>query len=201
MMVVVVVIVWSICISQHRKPSKIACSTHRSLPSITLTSVLMVDQLDDYNSLIIVPSRLISQMEPQCRWQELTYMVSQFYHWWLPFFKKHLKPRQIPSSASPQIKLAIGILVYPRPFSLVLVLFTLLFSLHIPVRFRSRSSMHSQNSSAAVWARHRYSDSVEESATMDCFLEHHDTGLRPKYPQYTVIDLWSSGFPTQSASQ
>lgn len=200
-MVVVVVIVWSICISQHRKPFKIACSTHRSLPSITLTSVLMVDQLDDYNSVIIVPSRVISQMEPQFGWQELPHMVSQFYHWWLPLFKKHLKSRQIPSSASPQIKLAIGILVYPRPFSSLLVRFILLFSLHIPVRFRSWSSTHSLNSSAAVWAKHRYSDSVEESATVDCFLKHHDMGLRPKYTQYPVIDLWSSGFPTQSASQ
>lgn len=40
--------------------------------------------------------------------------------------------------------------------------------------------MRSQKSSAAVWANDLYSASVEERATVGCFLTHRETGAGPK---------------------
>ena len=45
-----------------------------------------------------------------------------------------------------------------------------------------------------------YSDSVVDLAIMPCFLELQATRLSPKYTQYPLMDLLSSGSVAQSAS-
>ena len=44
----------------------------------------------------------------------------------------------------------------------------------------SLKSRHSQDNSATMVAKARYSTSVKERDTMDCFLEDQDMGLGPR---------------------
>ena len=44
---------------------------------------------------------------------------------------------------------------------------------------KSLKSMRSHDNSAAVWAKHLYSDSVEDLATVACFWAHQAMGLLP----------------------
>ena len=45
----------------------------------------------------------------------------------------------------------------------------------------------------------RYSTSVEERATVCCFLELQEKGLRPRYIMNALVEVKSSLFPAQSA--
>ena len=54
---------------------------------------------------------------------------------------------------------------------------------------------------AAVWAKHRYSASVDERATVDCFLEDQEIGLGPRKTQNPLVERQSCGEPAQFASQ
>ena len=47
----------------------------------------------------------------------------------------------------------------------------------------------------------RYSTSVEERATMRCFLELQETGLRSRYIINALLEVKSSLFSAQSASK
>ena len=66
---------------------------------------------------------------------------------------------------------------------------------------KSRRSMRSQASSAAVTARDRYSASVDDQATVCCFFALQLIGFVPKKMQKTEMDLRSSGSPAQSVSE
>jgi len=55
--------------------------------------------------------------------------------------------------------------------------------------------------SEAALASARYSASVEECATALCFLDVHQMGLGPKKLMYADVDVRSSTFPAQSASE
>lgn len=66
---------------------------------------------------------------------------------------------------------------------------------------RSRRSRRSHERLAAVSARLRYSDSVDDRATVCCFLTLQEIGLVPKYIHYPLVERQSIGSPAQSASQ
>ena len=55
--------------------------------------------------------------------------------------------------------------------------------------------------SEAALANVRYSASVEERATALCFLDVHEIGLGPRKLMYADVDVRSSTFPAQSASE
>ena len=61
--------------------------------------------------------------------------------------------------------------------------------------------MHSQDNSAAVVAKARYSASVEDQDTMLCFLEDQEMGLGPRKTSKPVVKRRSEGSPTQSTSE
>ncbi|KAL3678375.1 hypothetical protein R1sor_021331 [Riccia sorocarpa] len=65
---------------------------------------------------------------------------------------------------------------------------------------KSAASPCSQIASLAPSDRARYSASVEEQATVGCFLAHQVIGLAPSLKMYPVIDLLDSLHPAQSAS-
>ena len=65
----------------------------------------------------------------------------------------------------------------------------------------SLNKVHSQASSTAVEAKARYSASVEELETVDCFLEDQEIGFEPRKTSIPVVDFLSMGSPTQSASE
>lgn len=54
--------------------------------------------------------------------------------------------------------------------------------------FSSRRRAQIQDSSAAVWAKDLYSDSVEERATEVCFLALHEIRLLPRKIQNPVVE-------------
>jgi len=54
--------------------------------------------------------------------------------------------------------------------------------------------------SVVVVATARYSASVEDLATVRCFLESQEMGLPPRYIRYVDVEVRSSVFPPQSAS-
>lgn len=56
------------------------------------------------------------------------------------------------------------------------------------------------NSVVAV-ATTLYSASVEDLATVHCFLDNHDIGLPPKKIMYAEVDVLSSQLPPQCASE
>ena len=60
--------------------------------------------------------------------------------------------------------------------------------------------LQTQLSSAVVLARDRYSASVEDRATVHCFFALLDIRLGPRKTQKPLVDLLSTGQPTQSAS-
>ena len=49
-------------------------------------------------------------------------------------------------------------------------------------------------------AKALYSSSVEEQATVRCFLDFQDIGVFPKKTRWPPIDLWSLTLSAQSAS-
>jgi hypothetical protein len=55
--------------------------------------------------------------------------------------------------------------------------------------------------SEAALASARYSASVEDRATVLCFLDVHEMGLGPKKLMYIDVDVRSSTFLAQSASE
>ena len=61
--------------------------------------------------------------------------------------------------------------------------------------------MRSHANSAAVEAKARYSASVEDRETVDCFLEDQEIGLEPRKITIPVVDFLSVGSPAQSASE
>ena len=62
----------------------------------------------------------------------------------------------------------------------------------------SLKRMRSQETSAAVVARARYSASMEERATMLCFLEDQEIGEGPRNTRRPIMEQQSEGSPTQS---
>ena len=60
----------------------------------------------------------------------------------------------------------------------------------------SLNKVHSQASSTAVEAKARYSASVEEQETVDCFLEDQEIGFEPRKTSIPVVDFLSMGSPT-----
>jgi len=67
------------------------------------------------------------------------------------------------------------------------------------VQFRQKDLIHV--TSAVPNAKLRYSASVLDLATTDCFFDHQDTKLDPKKMAAPEVDLLSSGSDAQSASQ
>jgi len=65
----------------------------------------------------------------------------------------------------------------------------------------SRRTKLIQVSSADVEASARYSASVEDRLTVDCFLAAQDMRLEPRYVQKPVVDLLVSTHPAQSESE
>jgi len=59
--------------------------------------------------------------------------------------------------------------------------------------------MRSQDNSAAVVAKARYSASVEDLDTMLCFLEDQEMGLGPRKTSKPVVKRRSEGFLAQLA--
>ena len=55
--------------------------------------------------------------------------------------------------------------------------------------------------SEAALASARYSASVVDRATAHCFFELQEMGLKPKKMIYAEVDVRSSTFPAQSASE
>ena len=47
----------------------------------------------------------------------------------------------------------------------------------------------------------RYSASVDDRETVDCFLEDQEIGLEPRKTKMPVVDFLSDGSPAQSASE
>ena len=62
-------------------------------------------------------------------------------------------------------------------------------------------SQRNQRSSAVVSASARYSASVLERATTDCFLLRQEMRESPRRKQYPVVERRSVGSPAQSASE
>jgi len=54
--------------------------------------------------------------------------------------------------------------------------------------------------SAVVVATARYSASMEDLATVCCFLESQEMGLPPRYIRYADVEVRSSVLPPQSSS-
>jgi hypothetical protein len=66
---------------------------------------------------------------------------------------------------------------------------------------RSLKSILNQNRSVVARAMARYSASVLERPTTDCFLAVQEMREEPKTIPILVVKRWSSGLPAQSESQ
>ena len=65
----------------------------------------------------------------------------------------------------------------------------------------SRKRVQSQANLATVDASARYSASVDDRKTVDCFLEDQEIGLEPRKTKMPVVAFLSDGSPAQSASE
>ena len=65
----------------------------------------------------------------------------------------------------------------------------------------SDSSEFTHCSSIAAAAMTQYSASVEDRATVHCFVELQEIGLAPRNMRKAHVEVRSSGLPTQSTSE